>query len=135
MSEEKFEIINPDGWAKPLGYNNGMLAKKVGRVLFIAGQIGWDKDQKLVSQDFVAQFEQALSNVVAITKAAGGEATDIGKLTIYVTDKQEYIDQIKAVGAVYRKEIGKHFPAMALVEVKALLEPDAKVEIEAMAII
>lgn len=135
MSEEKFERINPDGWAKPLGYNNGMLAKKVGQVLFIAGQIGWDKDQKLVSQDFVAQFEQALSNVVAITKAASGEATDIGKLTIYVTDKQEYINQIKAVGGVYRKQMGKHFPAMALVEVKALLEPDAKVEIEAMAII
>jgi enamine deaminase RidA (YjgF/YER057c/UK114 family) len=135
MSENKFEPINPDGWAKPTGYNNGMLAKKGGSVLFIAGQIAWDKDKNLVSTEFSLQFDQALSNVVDVTKAAGGQASDIGKLTIYVVDKQEYIREIKAVGAAYRKHMGKHFPAMALVEVKSLLEPNAKVEIEAMAII
>lgn len=135
MEDNKFEAINPIDWAMPRGYSNGMLAKKDGRVLFIAGQIAWDKDQKIVSELFSAQFDQALKNVVDIANAAGGQATDIGKLTIYVTDKQEYIAEIKAVGAAYRKYMGKHFPAMALVEVKALLEPSAKVEIEAMAII
>ena len=129
-----FEAINPTDWAKPTGYNNGMLARG-GEVLFIAGQIAWDKDKKLVSSEFSIQFDQALSNVVEITKAAGGQAENIGKLTIYVIDKQEYIAEVKAIGAAYRKHMGKHFPAMALVEVKALLEVGAKVEIEAMAVI
>ncbi|MBI4852651.1 MAG: RidA family protein [Acidobacteria bacterium] len=133
-TENKFEAINPIGWAKPTGYNNGMLAKN-GSILFIAGQIAWDKDKNLVSSEFSLQFDQALSNVIEIAKAAGGQATDIGKLTIYVTDKEQYIAEIKAVGAAYRKHMGKHFPAMALIEVKALLEPGAKVEIEAMAVI
>jgi len=135
QTENKFEPINPIGWAKPTGYNNGMLARSGGAILFVAGQIGWDKDKNLVSLEFSLQFDQALSNVVEITKAAGGEAANIGKLTIYVTDKQEYIREIKSVGALYRKHMGKHFPAMALVEVKSLLEPNAKVEIEAMAVI
>lgn len=135
MSDIKFEAINPSTWVKPRGYNNGMLASGNGSILFIAGQIGWDKDANLVSEQFSAQFDQALSNVVEIAKAAGGQAENIGKLTIYVTDKQEYISEIKTVGASYRKHMGKHFPAMALVEVKALLEPNAKVEIEAMAVI
>jgi enamine deaminase RidA (YjgF/YER057c/UK114 family) len=133
--DNKFEAINPTDWTKPTGYNNGMLAPSGGATLFIAGQIGWDKDKKLVSPEFSIQFDQALSNVIEITKAAGGKATNIGKLTIYVTDKQEYISDIKAVGTAYRKHMGKHFPAMALVEVKALLEAGAKVEIEAIAII
>lgn len=135
MTENKFEPINPTDWAKPTGYNNGMLSQGGGELLFVAGQIGWDKDKKLVSEEFYLQFDQALGNVVEIVKAAGGQAANLGKLTIYVTDKQEYIEQIKAVGASYRKHMGKHFPAMALVEVKALLEPGAKVEIEAMAVI
>ncbi len=130
-----FEAINPTDWAKPTGYNNGMLTRGGGEILFIAGQIAWDKDKKLVSPEFSIQFDQALSNVIEVTKAAGGEAKHIGKLTIYVTDKQEYIAEIKAVGAAYRKHMGRHFPAMALVEVKALLEVGAKVEIEAMAVI
>jgi enamine deaminase RidA (YjgF/YER057c/UK114 family) len=134
MSDIKFEAINPPDWAKPTGYNNGMLYSS-GQILFIAGQIGWDKDKKLVGEEFSKQFDQALSNVVEVVKTAGGKAENIGKLTIYVTDKQQYLAEIKAVGASYRKYMGKHFPAMALVEVKALLEPGAKVEIEAMAVL
>lgn len=134
MSNSNFTPINPAGWAKPTGYNNGMLAN-AGQLLFIAGQIGWDAQKQLVSREFAHQFDQALSNVVAVVEAAGGQAVNIGKLTIYVTDKQDYIAQIKDVGASYRRWMGKHFPAMALVEVKALLEPGAQVEIEAMAVI
>ncbi|MBL8152392.1 MAG: RidA family protein, partial [Blastocatellia bacterium] len=115
-------------------YNNGMLAKTSGRLLFIAGQIGWNREKEL-SSNFSEQFEQALTNVLSVVFASGGSAVNVGKLTIYVTNKQEYIDQIKVVGTSYRKLMGKHFPAMALVEVKALLEPNAKVEIEAMAVI
>jgi enamine deaminase RidA (YjgF/YER057c/UK114 family) len=129
-----FEVVNPKELADPTGYNNGMLAKTSGRLLFIAGQIGWNKEKEL-SSNFSEQFEQALTNVLSVVFASGGSAVNVGKLTIYVTNKQEYIDQIKAVGTAYRKLMGKHFPAMALVEVKALLEPNAKVEIEAMAVI
>lgn len=133
MSEEIFKAINPEQWLPARGYNNGMLSQ--GGMLFIAGQIAWDKDQRVVSDDFATQFEQALNNVIAIAQAAGGAAENIGKLTIYVTDKQEYLRDLKSVGTAYRRLMGKHFPAMALVEVKALLEPTAKVEIEAIAII
>lgn len=130
----KFEVINPAELGKPVGYNNGMLAR-AGAVLFIAGQIGWNSEQKLVSDRFSAQFEQALANVITVARAAGGGPENIGKLTIFVTNKQEYIDEIKEVGAAYRKLMGKHFPVMALVEVSALLEKGAKVEIEATAVI
>jgi enamine deaminase RidA (YjgF/YER057c/UK114 family) len=134
MKELKFEVINSPDLADPIGYNNGMLATE-GRVLFIAGQIGWDKEKRVVSDRFSAQFEQALTNVISVVRAAGGGPANIGKFTIFVTDKEEYLNQIKEVGAAYRKLMGRHFPAMALVEVKALLEPAAKVEIEGIAII
>jgi enamine deaminase RidA (YjgF/YER057c/UK114 family) len=130
-----FDLINPASLGTPKGYNNGMRAPAGGQLLFIAGQIGWNTEQVLVSNSFSAQFEQALVNVLAVVTAAGGTAANLGKLTIYVIDKQEYIAEIKSVGTAYRRVLGKHFPAMALVEVKALLEPGAKVEIEAMAVI
>lgn len=128
------DFINPDGWPRPKGYSNGVLAH-AGRTLFVAGQIGWDESEKLVSLDFVPQFEQAMKNVMAVVEAAGGKATDIARLTIYLTDKQAYISNIKAVGQTYRDALGKHFPAMALVQVVDLLEAGAQVEIEATAVI
>ena len=130
----KHEAINPEDWGLPKGYSNGILAQP-GRLLFVAGQIGWDKDEKLVSSDFVPQFKQAMENVMAVVTTAGGEATDICRLTIYVTDKQAYIAGIKDVGRAYRDAMGKHFPAMALVQVADLLEEGAMVEIEATAVI
>lgn len=129
-------IVQPEGWAAPRGYSNGMLAPPGARMLFVAGQIAWDAEQRLVGAgDFPAQFRQALENVVAVVRAAGGEPTDLMKLTVYVTDKQAYIAGIREVGAAYREAVGKHFPAMALVEVADLLEEGAQVEIEAVAAI
>jgi len=128
------QAINPEDWGLPKGYSNGILAQP-GPTLFVAGQIGWDKNEKLVSVEFVPQFTQAMDNVMAVVTAAGGTATDICRLTIYVTDKQAYISGIKDVGRAYRDAMGKHFPAMALVQVADLLEEGAMVEIEATAVI
>ncbi len=125
-----FTLINPAS-----GYSNGVLAESDGRLLFIAGQIAWDENQKIVSDDFVEQFDRALENVVAVVKAAGGKADNIARLVIYVTDKIEYRERTKEVGDRYRKHMGKHFPAMVLVEVKGLLDDRAKVEIEGMAVL
>ena len=126
-------IVQPEGWKRPRGYANGMAAQ--GELLAVAGQIGWNSQEQFETEEFVGQFRQALSNVVAVVEAAGGAPTNIISLTIYVTDKREYIADIKAVGASYRELLGKHFPAMALVEVSALLEPRAKVEIQALAVL
>jgi len=134
MEKQIFEIINPEELAEPTGYNNGMLFSG-GKTLFIAGQIGWNKEKRLVSDQLAAQFEQALTNLLSVVSAAGGSATNIGKLTLFVTDRQEYLAQIKSVGAAYRKLMGKHFPAMTLVQITALLEPGAKIEIEGIAVI
>ncbi len=128
------ETINPTGWASPRGYSNGVLAEG-SKVLFIAGQIAWDAEQRLVSDEFAVQFGQAIHNVVAIVQAAGGEAANITRLLIFVTDKREYLAHVREVGAAYREAMGKHFPAMSLIEVKALLEDRAKVEIEATAVL
>ena len=125
--------VQPDGWPRPRGYANGMAAH--GELLAVAGQIGWNAQEQFESEQFVDQFRQALANVVAVVEAAGGTALDIISLTIYVTDKREYIEQIQAVGQAYRDLLGKHFPAMALVGVAALLEPRAKVEIQALAVL
>lgn len=129
-------IVQPKGWAQPRGYSNGMLAPEGARMLFVAGQIAWDAQQQLVGRGhFVAQFRQALENVVSVVRAAGGGPGDLMKLTVYVTDKQAYLTGIRGVGAAYRELVGKHFPAMALVEVADLLEEGAQVEIEAVAAI
>lgn len=127
--------INPEEWGMPSGYSNGMLAPSGSRLLFVAGQVGWDEGQAVVSELFVEQFEQALRNVVTVVRAAGGEPDYVARLTIYVVDKREYLDELKAVGEAYRRVMGRHFPAMALLEVAALVEPGAKVEIEATAVL
>lgn len=127
--------INPQELGAPKGYSNGQLAPAGSSLLFVAGQIGWDTDQQLVSDNFAAQFGQALTNVLAVVRAAGGQAEHIARLTIYVTDKQEYLADLRGLGEVYRGVLGRHFPAMTLVEVSALVEPGAKVEIEATAAI
>lgn len=127
--------INPESLGAPKGYSNGMIGPPGGRVLAVAGQIAWDGEQRIVSADFDAQFRQALSNVVAVVQEAGGAPEHVLSLTIYVTDKHEYLGTIKGVGAAYRELMGKHFPAMALVEVSALLEDEAKVEIQALAVL
>jgi enamine deaminase RidA (YjgF/YER057c/UK114 family) len=130
-----FKLINPEALGTPRGYSNGVLTEPGGRLLFVAGQIGWNEKQTIVSEDFVAQFDQALANVVAVVTEAGGSSDQIARLVLYVTNKQEYTDNLSEVGKVYRSHLGKHFPAMALVEVKGLLEDKAKVEIEAVAVL
>lgn len=133
MTETKIEVVHPKDWAAPKGYANGIAAE--GRQVFIAGQIGWDKDAKLVSDDFVAQVEQALSNIVQVLAAAGGEPRHLVRINWYVTDKAAYVARQAEIGAAYRRVIGRHFPAMTLLVVAGLLEEGAKVEIEATAVI
>lgn len=127
--------INPLDLGAPSGYSNGMLAPAGGRLLFVAGQIGWNQEQKLVGDNFTKQFRQALRNVASVVTAAGGEPQNLAQLTIYVVDKQLYLDKLAAVGKAYRGVMGKHFPAMALLEVKSLLDPAALVEIEGIAVL
>jgi enamine deaminase RidA (YjgF/YER057c/UK114 family) len=124
--------IEPEGWPRPRGYTNGILAQ--GRYLAIAGQIGWNEHGEL-ADGFLAQVRQALRNVVAVLRAAGGEPAHLVRLTWYVTDKAEYRANLGALGAAYREIVGTHYPAMTLVQVAALLEDDAEVEIEATAVL
>lgn len=125
--------VLPEGWPRPRGYANGMAA--TGELLAVAGQIGWDASETIVSDEFAPQFRQALANVVDVVRAAGGRPEDLISLTVYVTDKREYIGEIKAVGQAYRELLGKHFPAMALIGVNELLEDRAKVEIQGLAVL
>ena len=129
------KLINPDALGAPSGYSHGVLVEGGGKLLFIAGQIAWDQNQKIVSDDFVEQFDKALANVITVVKAAGGESSNIVRVVVYVTNKREYLAQTKAVGERYRKHMGKHFPAMALIEVAGLLDDAAKVEIEGIAVL
>lgn len=130
-----FTLINPESLGAPSGYANGLLTELSGRLLFIAGQIAWNQDHEIVSDDFVEQFDQALANVATVVSAAGGQPADIARLVIYVTDKQEYLARTREVGERYRKHLGKHFPAMVLVQVAGLLDDAAKVEIEGIAVL
>ena len=130
-----FTLINPDSLGAPSGYSHGVVADAGGKLLFIAGQIAWDQKQKIVSDDFVEQFDRALANVVKVLNAAGGKPEDIVRLVIYVTDKIAYRERTREVGERYRKHLGKHFPAMVLVQVAGLLDDAAKVEIEGMAVL
>ena len=125
--------INPKQLGAPRGYSHGILAPPGARLLFVAGQIGWDEDQQLVEGGFAEQFAQALANVVAVVREAGGEPEDLARLTIYVVDRREYLAALEEIGEAYRGIMGRHYPAMALLEVKALLETGAKVEIEGTA--
>ncbi|TBX14720.1 RidA family protein [Nioella sediminis] len=125
--------IQPAGWPDPKGYANGILASN--GTLYVGGQIGWDTDGKFAPGGFIGQMEQALRNIRDVVEAAGGTPADITRLTWYVTDKQEYLDSQREVGAAYRRIMGKHFPAMAMVVVAGLVEDEAVVEIEATAVI
>jgi enamine deaminase RidA (YjgF/YER057c/UK114 family) len=130
-----FKFINPESLGSPRGYSNGVLAPATGRLLFIAGQIAWDSEQRIVSADFVDQFRQALGNLIAVVREADGTPEQIARILIYVTDKAEYSARTDEIGECWRSLMGRHYPAMALVEVKSLLEDEAKVEIEGVAII
>ena len=125
--------INPAELGAPRGYSNGMLAPPGARLLFVAGQVGWDGNQEIVGESFAEQFGQALANVVTVVREAGGRPEHLARLTIYVVDHHDYLAALGEIGTVYRAIMGRHYPAMALVEVKALLEPGAKVEIEGTA--
>lgn len=125
--------MNPPSLAPPKGYSHGM--RGTGELLFVSGQIGWDANGHIVSPAFLPQFSKALDNVLEVVREAGGSPTSIMRLVIYVTDKKAYLAQVKEVGETYRSRMGKHFPAMALVEVKSLLEDAAQVEIEAIALL
>ena len=127
------KTINPKSLGRPRGYANGQLTSPGPRLLFVAGQIGWDEGQRLVSDDFVEQFDRALANVLTVVREAGGAPTGIGRLVVYVTDKREYLARTAEIGERWRAQMGNYYPAMALVEVKGLLEDGAKVEIEAIA--
>ena len=130
-----FKVINPTALGRPRGYANGLLTPPGVRLLFVAGQIGWDERQQLVGEDFVEQFDRALRNVLAVVAEAGGAPGSVARLVVYVTDKREYAARTAEIGERWRALMGKHYPAMALVEVKGLLEDGAKVEIEGIAVL
>ncbi len=126
-------ILHPEGWPRPRGYSNGILAE--GRLVFLAGQVGWDESQVFRSDDLVAQVRQALKNTLAVLVEAGAGPEHVVRMTWYIIDKRDYLDRSKEIGAVYRALMGDHYPAMAMVEVKALKEDLAKVEIETTAVL
>ncbi|MGR6429794.1 RidA family protein [Rhizobium sp. PAMB 3174] len=127
------KILQPEGWAKPVGYSNGMEAR--GRQVFVGGQIGWNGQCRFETDDFVGQVRQTLQNVVDVVAAAGGEPHHITTMTWYFIDKTEYLADPKGLGEAYRAVMGRHFPAMAAVQVVALVEDRAKIEIQATAVI
>jgi enamine deaminase RidA (YjgF/YER057c/UK114 family) len=126
-------FLNPRGWKPAKGFSNGVVAE--GRMIFLAGQVGWNAEQKFESQDFVAQARQALANIVTLVAEAGGQPQHITRLTWFVLDKQEYLSRLRELGEVYRSVMSKHFPAMTLVQVGALVEDEARLEIEATAVV
>jgi enamine deaminase RidA (YjgF/YER057c/UK114 family) len=125
--------VNPESLAKPQGFSHGI--KGSGELLFVAGQIGWNREGRMVSDDLATQFAQALDNVLDVVWAAGGKPESVARMTVYVTDKADYVRKRKPIGEAWRKRMGRHYPAMTLVEVKALVEDDARVEIEATALL
>jgi enamine deaminase RidA (YjgF/YER057c/UK114 family) len=127
------ERLQPPGWPEPPGYANGVAGE--GRLVFVAGQIGWDRSGAFPSDDLAGQVRQTLANVVAVVAAAGGGPEHVARMTWYLVDRADYLANLGPVGAAYREVMGRHFPAMAVVEVAGLLEPDAKVEIEAVAVL
>lgn len=127
------EILQPPNWPRPNGFSNGIAAR--GRLVFIAGQVGWDERCRIVSTDFSEQVRQALKNTVAVLAAGDGKPEHIVRMTWYVTNKREYLASYKSIGPIYREIMGRHYPAMTAIEVAGLVEDDAKVEIEATAVI
>jgi enamine deaminase RidA (YjgF/YER057c/UK114 family) len=132
-AQSPYQFLHPRHWKRAKGYANGIAAE--GRMVFVAGQVGWNAEQKFESQDFVAQTRQALQNIVAVVREAGGAPEHITRLTWFITDKKEYLSRLAEVGEAYRSVMGTHFPAMTMVQVVALVEDEAKVEIEASAVV
>jgi enamine deaminase RidA (YjgF/YER057c/UK114 family) len=134
MSDQKLhDVILPHGWPRPRGYANGISAR--GRLVFVGGQIGWTPDERFESDDFVQQFRQALDNVIAVLHAAGAGPEHMTQLTWYFTDREEYVARLAEIGAVWRERCGRHYPAMAAVEVTRLVEPRARIELQAIAVV
>jgi enamine deaminase RidA (YjgF/YER057c/UK114 family) len=127
------EILQPRGWPRPKGYSNGIAAQ--GRQIFVAGQIGWDAEGRFASGGLAGQVKQALTNILAVLAEANAKPEHIVRLTWYVTSRDQYYAELKEIGAAYREVLGKHFPVMSVVQVVALMEANAKVEIEATAVI
>jgi enamine deaminase RidA (YjgF/YER057c/UK114 family) len=127
------KTLQPPGWAEPKGYANGIAAR--GRLVFVAGQVGWNAAQQFESNDFVAQAAQALANVAAVLREGGASPKDVARMTWYVVDRDEYLASLPALGKAYRAVMGSHYPAMTAVEVSALIENGARVEIEATAVV
>ncbi len=125
--------LQPPGWAEPRGYANGVMAR--GALIFVGGQIGWNADQQFETDDFIAQTRQALMNIAAVLKAGGAGPEHMARMTWYVVDRVEYVERLKELGVVYREVMGKNFPAMTCVEVAALVEDRAKIEIEVTAVL
>jgi len=134
MISNQNQTILPEGWPQPKGYSNGILAKE-GRVLFMAGQVGWDENEIFQSEDIVPQFEQALKNIIAIVTKAGGKAEDICRMTCFCKDRDKYLAARKEIGKVWKAIIGNHYPCMSMIFVVDLLDHPALIEIEATALI
>lgn len=130
-----FEIVNPESLGAPKGWNNGLLAPRGGRVLFVAGQAGWESGAAGEPPGFVEQFGRALDKILAVVTAAGGQPHDVGRLALYVTDLVSYRESLKPLGEAWRARFGKHYPTMALIEVRGLVDRGALVEIEAIAVV
>ena len=127
------EFLHPPGWPRPKGYANGVAAR--GRMIFLSGMVGWDANEKFASDDLTGQVRQTLENIVAVLEQAGAQPRHIARMVWYVVDKEEYLDAAPLIGEVYREILGEHYPAMTLVEVAALLEDRARVEIEVTAVV
>jgi enamine deaminase RidA (YjgF/YER057c/UK114 family) len=130
---DTMEILQPPGWARPRGYANGIAA--TGKMVFVSGMVGWDAQGKFNTSDFVGQVRQALQNIVEVLREANARPEHIARMTWYVVDKREYVESYKGIGDAYREIIGRHFPAMTAVQVTALIEDQARVEIEVTAIV
>ena len=128
------EVLLPPGWAPPIGYANGIAAKP-GRIVFIAGQVGWDAQQRFHSEDIAPQFEQALSNVLSVLAQAGGTARNICRITAYCCDKPAYLAARRELGGIWRRHMGDHYPAMSMIFVSDLLDNPGKIELEATAVV
>jgi enamine deaminase RidA (YjgF/YER057c/UK114 family) len=126
-------ILQPPGWAHPKGYANGVAAE--GRLVFVGGQIGWDRQSRFETDDLVGQVRQTLQNVVDVLAEAGAGPAHVVSMTWYLIDKKDYLDNLKGIGQVYREVMGRHYPAMAVVQVVTLVEDRAKVEIQAIAVV
>jgi enamine deaminase RidA (YjgF/YER057c/UK114 family) len=133
MTSKGLDILQPQGWPRPKGYSNGMMAQ--GRQIFVAGQVGWDSEGRFASPNLAGQVKKALENILAVLAEADGKPEHIVRLTWYVTSRDEYHAGLPEIGAAYRQVLGKHFPTMSVVQVVALMEKEAKVEIEATAVV